>query len=458
MSPTRHALFFFLVGCALLAPSAAAADEPFFPRAGNRGYDALHYGAVLAYRPRDGSIRVREVVQARATSPLPSFSLDLYGLRVRSVRVNGSPARFERGRGKLRVEAPERIEPGETFEVTLAYGGRPRGLVDPDGGHEGWQRTDDGALAVGEPLGTATWLACNNVPTDKATFALSIVAPRPLVAASNGHLVRVESLGPKRLYRWEERQPMSPYLAVVDISRGRLVKREIAGVPAWTLIDPRMERAARRVQRDLPEVLRFESRLFGGYPFGAAGSILDYAPRLGYALETQTRPIYTFAPGRTLVVHEMAHQWFGDSVGLKRWPDIWLNEGFATWTQWYFSERHGGPSAERIFKGLLREPASEVELWNPPPARPGSPKHLFAASVYLRGAMALQALRQRIGTEPMLEVLRRWAVEHRYGSAETGEFVALAEQVSGRELDPLFQRWLYRPGKPAGYSQVPPPS
>ncbi len=448
MRSTRLSLFLCLLG--LLLPGAATAStEPFFPRAGDRSYDALHYGAVISYERRDGSIRVHESVLARANAPLRSLSLDLYGLRVHGVWVNGSPARFEHAGGKLRIRAPEEIEPGEEFKVALSYGGRPHGLVDPDGGHEGWQRTDDGALAVGEPLGTATWLACNNVPADKATFAFEIVVPRPLVAVSNGRLFRVEKREQRRLYRWEETQPMSPYLATVAISRGRIVKSEVAGLPAWTLVDPRMERAARLVRRQLPGVIRFESRVFGDYPFDSTGAILDYAPRLGYALETQTRPIYTFNPGRSLLVHEMAHQWFGDSVGLERWPDIWLNEGFATWTQWYFAERHGGRSVARIFKEILREPAGPEEaLWDPPPGRPGSPENLFAVSVYVRGAMTLQALRQKIGTEAMLRVLRTWATDHRYGNATTSEFIDLAEQVAGRGLDNLFQRWLYQRGKP----------
>jgi aminopeptidase N len=447
---TRFSLLLCLLclGLAIPGGAAGAAPEPFFPDAGNRGYDALHYGAVISYRDRDGSIRVHERVVAEAKAALRSLSLDLYGLRVHRVWVNGSPARFEHAGGKVRIRAPEEIEPGEEFTVSLAYRGRPHGLVDPDGGHEGWQRTDDGALAVGEPLGTATWLACNNVPADKATFAFEIIVPRPLIAVSNGRLFRIGERETKRLYRWEEMQPMSPYLATVAISRGRLVKSEIAGLPAWTLVDPRMERAGRLVRRQLPGVIRFQSSVFGDYPFDYTGAILDYAPRLGYALETQTRPIYTFNPGRSLLVHEMAHQWFGDSVGLERWLDIWLNEGFATWTQWYFSERHGGPSAARIFRGWLREPADAPELWNPPPGRPGTPRNLFAGSVYLRGAMTLQALRQKIGTEAMLRLLRTWATDHRHGNATTSQFIALAEEVSGRDLEPLFQRWLYQRGKP----------
>lgn len=448
---TRLGILFCLVALVLPASAAAApADpaEPFFPRAGNRGYDVQSYHAALVYRAGDHGIHARAQVDALATEPLRSFSLDLFGLEVTRVSVDEKPAAFSRGRGKLKIVPAEPIPQGSSFAVAVRYRGVPRPYVDPDGFLEGWNRTDDGAIAIGEPQGTATWLPCNNIPTDKAAFSIQLNVPAELKAISNGRLAGHVRAGRRHRYVWTEDAPMSTYLAVVDIGRGRLVRQTIAGLPSWTLIDPRLDFGGKRLLRELPEVLRFQSRLFGGYPFETAGSILDWAPHLGYALETQSRPIYTFSPGRTLVVHETAHQWFGDSVGLKRWPEIWLNEGFATWTQWYYTETHGGRSAQETFERLRRRSASNEEFWNPPPGHPGTAKHLFDETIYVRGAMALQALREKIGTPAMLEVLRRWVAEHRYGSADTREFIALAEGVSGKELDPLFQRWLFQRGKP----------
>ena len=249
-------------------------------------------------------------------------------------------------------------------------------------------------------------------------------------------------------YRWRESAQMSPYLALVDIGRGRLVRERIAGLPAWNLVDPRLEEYSRPILDRLGEVIRFEQRVFGPYPFDSAGSVVDYAPGVGYALETQSRPIYLFIPDLTTVVHETAHQWFGDSVGLQRWPNIWLNEGFATWAEWYYSERHGGPSARAFFRLIYKLPATRAGIWDPPSGHPGQAKNLFAPSTYIRGGMALEALRIKIGTRPMLKVLRRWATAHRYGSANIKQFIGLAEEVSGENLGPLFQRWLYRRGKP----------
>jgi aminopeptidase N len=427
---------------------AAGVSEPFFPRAGNPGINVVHYGVSFSFDPRRGTIRANETVTLKATRRLRRFSLDLQGLQVTSLEMDGGLPSFSRGRGKLLIRPPEAIPAGELFFVSLWYRGRPAAITDPDGTREGWLRTDDGAIALGEPQGTSTWMACNNVPGDKATLYVNIVVPRPFVGVSNGRLTRIEEKGERRRFTWHETKPMSTYLALVDIGRGRLVKSEIAGRPSWTLLDPRLAKGSERVLAALPEIVRFESRLFGGYPFDTAGSVVDYAPELGYALETQTRPFYPYVPDLTTVVHETAHQWFGDSVGIERWPEIWLNEGFATWTEWYYAERHGRRSAQEIFSRLYRVPASNEKFWDPPSAHPGTPKHLFGPSVYVRGAMALQALREKIGTKPMLRLLRTWTVGHRYGSGTIREFIALAEEVSGRDLDPFFQRWLYRRGKP----------
>ncbi len=430
------------------ALAAKPKDEPFFPRAGNDGYDALEYSVALTYKPRGGRIKASTEVRATATTGLRRFSLDFFGPRVSEVEVDGKAARFRRRPGKLTVIPAAPIGKGTEFSATVRYSGLPPKIVDPDGTPEGWLPTDDGAIAVGEPQGTAAWIPCNNVPGDKAGFNFAITVPDGLKAIANGRQLRSENEGPAVTMRWREGAPMSTYLALLDIGRGRIVKGRIGNLPTWTLVDPRFERRSRRPLAELAEVIRFESRLFGDYPFDSAGSIVDYAPQLGYALETQSRPIYAFVPELTLLVHETAHQWFGDSVGIERWPNIWLNEGFATWTEWYYAERHGGRSAEEIFKRLYRVPASNEKFWDPPSGRPGKPEDLFHTSVYVRGAMALQALRRKIGTRPMLRLLRRWATDHRHGSADIGEFIALAEEISGRNLDPLFRRWLYQRGKP----------
>jgi aminopeptidase N len=438
---------FALLG-AVAAIAAKPANEPFFPRAGNEGYDALHYEVRLAYRPKDGRIEAQTKIEAVATEPLKSFSFDFLGPRVGEVKVGLDSARFRRQPGKLIITPAVGIAKGERFTTLVSYSGRPPKVIDADGVLEGWFRTGDGVIAVGEPQGTAAWIPCDNVPADKASFEFQVTVPDGLKAVANGRRKRSVNRGNRVQMSWVEAAPMSTYLAVLNIGRGRIVKSRAGGKPIWTLVDPRMERGSRGPLAGLPEVIRSLSETFGPYPFDSAGSIVDYAPRLGYALESQSRSIYAFVPNRTLIVHETAHQWFGDSVGVERWPNIWLNEGFATWAQWYYAERHGGPPASARLRHGLQVPAANEAFWNPPPARLDGPWQLFDSTVYVRGAMALQALRQKIGTEPMLRLLHRWTSEHRHGNAMIGQFTDLAEEVSGRGLDPLFQRWLYQRGKP----------
>ncbi|MBS1878675.1 MAG: M1 family metallopeptidase [Actinobacteria bacterium] len=447
--PLLCALVLVLLGTGASAAAAPQAEggEPFFPHAGSHDYNALNYRVRLVYS-RQGRIKAVMSMRARARTRLHTVKLDLDGLTVSQVKVDGGGERFSRGHEKLIVHLLDPIPAGERFKLTVFYAGRPRTVVDPDGSSEGWYPTADGVVAVGEPEGTAAWLPCNNIPADKATFEAELIVPNGLTAVSNGRLTGVDREPGRRAFSWVEDSPMSTYLAVVDIGPGKLVHAPVAGHPGWTLVDPKLAAHSRKALSHLPGIIRFESKLYGPYPFDAAGSIVADAPGLGYALETQDRPIYAFAPDLTTVVHETAHQWFGDSVGLKRWPDIWLNEGFATWTEWYYAERHGGRSAAATFHRLMQVPASNRHLWKPPTGQPNTPAQLFGPPVYMRGAMTLQALRQKVGTKAMLTTLRRWATSHRHGSGDTTEFIALAEKVSGQNLGPFFQRWLFTPGKP----------
>ena len=280
------------------ALAAKPASEPFFPRAGNQGYDALHYEVRLTYKPKGGRIKASTEIEAVATQSLRGFTLDFFGPEVEEVKIGGEPVRFRRRPGKLIVSSPVAIAKSERFTALVRYSGLPPKITDPDGSQEGWFRTDDGVIAVGEPQGTAAWIPCNNVPNDKATFGFQITLPDGLKAVANGRRRRSVNRGAGVQMNWVERAPMSTYLAVLNIGRGRIVKSRAGGLPTWTLIDPRLERASLGPLAALPEVDPLRGRRLRRYPFDSAGSLVDYAPSLGYALETQSRPIYAYVARR----------------------------------------------------------------------------------------------------------------------------------------------------------------
>jgi aminopeptidase N len=321
-------------------------------------------------------------------------------------------------------------------------------LRDPDGSIAGWIPTDDGAFVAGEPQASPTWFPCNDHPTDKATYEFWITVPKGTEAVANGALLGRQRHGRKVTWSYAAEQPMASYLATATIGEFRLERKRFDGIESLVAVDPRQARSARRPLSRIKQITRFFSTIFGPYPFGQTGAIVDRAPQVGYALETQTRPIYSEVPSEITVAHEIAHQWFGDSVSVERWEEIWLNEGFATWAEWRWDERAGGPTTAKVFERLQRTPANRQILWSPPPGDPGDAGQLFAQSVYVRGAMALEALRQRIGDDVFYATLRAWAAEHAYGNGTIDEFIALAEGQSGESLDALFERYLFKPGKP----------
>jgi aminopeptidase N len=171
---------------------------------------------------------------------------------------------------------------------------------------------------------------------------------------------------------------------------------------------------------------------------------------VGYALETQTRPFYPGSVGTATLVHETAHQWYGDSVSLRDWHDIWLAEGFATYAEWLWSGAHGGRTPAEKFDDLYATPGSD-DLWHPAPTEFTDPADLFGSPSYNRGAMTLQVLRERVGGQDFFAILRAWAKAHRHGTATTAQLVALAERISGEQLDELFHDWLELDGRPSGY-------
>ncbi|WLW54086.1 M1 family metallopeptidase [Streptomyces sp. YU58] len=434
-------------------PGGSGLRDPYFPKAGNGGYDVRHYDLTLACTQQGDRLHLTgtATITARATQDLSAFDLDLNGLTVGKVTVDGAGARWNRTGQELTVRPHDDLEKGGTFRVTVRYSGTPETITDPDGSQEGWLPTSDGALALGEPTGSMTWFPGNHHPSDKATYDLAVTVPQGLRAVSNGEPTGETTTEGRTTSTWHTAEPMASYLATLAIG-DYTVRRSTTpdGLPVYVAVDPEEDKASRKALARIPEVMEWAESVFGPYPFSSTGAIVDHAPDVGYALETQNRPVFPGAPDTALLVHELAHQWYGNSVTPKTWRDMWLNEGFATYAEWLWAEEHGGDTAQQTFDALYDEGEDTYDdLWSFPPAQPTSAAHLSDSPVYQRGAMVLHKIRQAVGDDTFREIVRGWATTHRHGNADTADFTAyVEEQAPDEDFDAIWADWLYGEGKP----------
>ncbi|MEU4724408.1 M1 family metallopeptidase [Nonomuraea dietziae] len=438
-------------------PGAPGIGDSYFPNHGNGGYDARHYSLNLDYQPGADLLRGRARILATATQHLTRFNLDFL-LKVDSVKVDGRSATFARtGLHELEITPARALTRGKPFLVEVSYADTPSKVPVPDetGGFQPWIATADGALALGQPQVAWWWFPSNDHPLDKATYDITVSVPKGTQAITNGIKVKERTSGEKTTSTWVMDKPMATYLATLFIGQLEVRTGQSNGLPVVTAYSKDLgqyEAAAKESIEQTPQIVEWLAGNFGRYPFRSmGGSVTSALP--GFALETQTQPVYDprffrAGPDTYVVVHENAHQWFGDSVAVKDWKHIWLNEGFATYAEWMWSEKLGEGTAAEVadyFYGLW--PADD-EFWQVKPGDPGA-ADLFHNATYYRGAMALQALRVEVGDAAFWNIVKTWPTVKRHGNAETSEFIALAERISGKQLDAVFDTWLFTVGKPA---------
>jgi len=433
---------------ASFTPGSDGLGDPMFPLAGNGGYDVSNYSLTLDYTPSDNRLAGTAVITARATQNLSRFDLDFRMQdSVTRVLVNGAAASYTVAEGQELVVTPAAgLVQGKTFTVKVDYDGVPKVVTDPDQSIEGWVPTDDGAFVVNEPQGSPGWYPANDNPRDKASYDFRVTVPDGLTVMANGVLVSQTHANGKATWVWRESDPMAPYLATTTLGKFDLTVSSTDGIPTYVAVDPQLAKG--QVLSKLPEAVRFYSSIYGPYPFDAAGAIVDSAKFVGYSLETQTKPNFPAVPDEATLVHELSHMWFGDSLTLQTWPDIWLHEGFATWSEWIWSEHEGNKSAQQFFDRYYSTPAKDIGFWGPAVADFSDPALLFNGTVYLRGGMTLQALREKIGDFAFFNLLRMWTTQNRYGTVMTPQFIALAERISGQDLTQFFNVWIYQADKP----------
>jgi aminopeptidase N len=418
--------------------------DQYLPRSGSDAYSVQRYDLDLRYRVATNRLDGVATLQATAARRLSTFALDLVGVSATKAKVGGKAARIRQSATKLTVTPVSPIAEGDAFVVEVVYGGSPAPRRSR-WGQIGWEELDDGVIVASQPSGAPTWFPCNDRPSDKAAYGIRIVTDPHYRAIANGERVRKGHAKGGVEWVYEQAEPTASYLVTVQIGRyARTVEQAVVPI---TLARPRQ--LGSRVAADfagLPEMLRVFSEAFGDYPFGGY-TVVVTADELEIPLEAQGMGVFgaNHADGgggsERLIAHELAHQWFGNSVGIGAWQDIWLNEGFACYAEWIWSEASGRASAAEqaaVHHRVVSRLPRDIVIGDPGPDR------MFDDRVYKRGALTLHALRSRVGDEVFFAVLRAWTARFRHGVATTDDFIALASQHAGEPLGDFFEHWLYR--------------
>ncbi|MFD5779906.1 M1 family metallopeptidase [Streptomyces sp. NPDC126933] len=441
-----------LVAATLPAPEPLGIGDPLFPQLGNPGYDVLTYDLDFTYSGNNSKpLAALTKIDALVTQRLERINLDFTHGVVRSVAVNGAPARFVTAGEDLVVTPAKAVDAGSRMRITVSHTSDPRGTAG------GWVRTTDGLAMANQADAAHRVFPGNDHPADKAYFTFRITAPQRLTAVANGLPEGKTRHGANTTWTYRTRHPMATELAQVSIGDSAVIRR--AGPHALPVRDvvPAADRGKlERWLKKTPAQVRWMEQQVGRYPFETYGVLVAGADT-GFELETQTlslfeRSLFTRSEYPewyvdSVMVHELSHQWFGDSVSPRTWSDLWLNEGHATWYEALYAQEHAKKSLEARMRAAYRKSDGWRAAGGPPaapePPTAGHQISLFRPVVYDGSALVLYALRHEIGATAFQRLERDWVRDHQDGTATTADFTALASDIAGRDLSAFFTAWLY---------------
>jgi len=445
-----------------VAVQHSVGPDPYFPANGDARYRVHRYELTLDYRPGPNRLAGAARINAIAgRSPLAEFQLNLADFKVGRVRIDGRQAHYTHRGGRLRVRPAKPVRPGAAFTVEVHWAGNPKPVSSPWGGL-GWEELEDGALVASQPIGAPSWYPCNDRPADKASYQISITTPSAYAVVAGGRLLTRTTKASTTTWVYEQAAPTSSYLVGLAIGKYETVLLGDPGpggvpqhghIPAHLL--PRFSRDFARQ----PQMMELFQELFGPYPFDEYAVVVT--EELDVPVEAQGLSLFGAnhvdgARGsERLVAHELAHQWFGNSVSIADWRHIWLNEGFAKYAEWLWSERSGGRTAQQLAAAAHRLVASmpkDLRL-----ADPGR-KSMFDDRLYERGGLTLHALRCALGDDAFFRMLRGWVALHRGGAVTTATFAAHAARYASEPLDDVFNAWVHGtrlPPLPRQESRIP---
>ncbi|PJK23773.1 M1 family metallopeptidase [Mycolicibacterium goodii] len=426
--------------------------DPYLPGNGNFGYRVSRYELDLEYKVASNRLAGTATITAVTLAALRTFTLDLSdNLTVGKVSVNGRrPAQFRCAGAKLHITLPSALPAGAAMTIAVRYSGNPR-PIDTLWGDVGFEELTNGALVAGQPNGAASWFPCDDHPSAKASYRIQISTDSPYFALANGELVSRKVRAGHTSWIYELAEPTSTYLITLQIGMYESHRMAKTPVPMHAVLPPRLRATFDHDFERQPQMMTVFTKLFGPYPLSTGYTVVVTDDDLEIPLEAQGISIFgaNHCDGNRgaerLIAHELAHQWFGNSVTARRWRDIWLHEGFACYAEWLWSENSGGRSAAewaQHYHEKLRQSPQDLLLADP------GPRDMFDDRIYKRGALTLHVLRNRLGDKSFFALLQDWTARHRHGTAFTDDFTGLAAGYTSESLQPLWQAWLYSEALP----------
>ena len=428
-------------------------EDTVYPDVGDPTVDALYYGLDLTWQPRPQLLTASETLLFRATRSGNAFQLDLsHQLFVRHVWLDGEPVSFQHTAKDLVVE--HAVDQDSRHVLQLVYAGTPEPVTAPtdrpDFSTTGWTVARDGTVwTMQEPYGAYSWYAANDQPSDKAYYDATIHAPQGQVGVFNGALRSRTTSHGRTTTRWHLPEPASAYLITVAI--GHFTQTRDTGphglpITYWT---PAGRPGILRQVRYAPRAVAYLEGLLGRYPFPTLGVLVVPS---NSAMETQStltlgsRTGYTVS--RDVLVHEIAHQWYGDTVTPDDWSDLWMSEGMATYlAEASWTASHGNQGLDAILRRWAALAGAARQAYGPPARyHPGS---FGEGDVYYIPALMWDTLRQRLGDQEFWALVRRWPATHRFTSQSRDTLAAWWSRASGQDLRPFFHAWLWGHHEPA---------
>ncbi len=421
--------------------------DPYLPTTGNFGYRVSRYELELEYKVTINRLTGTADITAVTLAALKTFSLDLSpALSVTKVTVNGRrPASFRSSAGKLHITLGAALPTGAAMQIHIRYGGSPK----PNHtiwGDVGFEELTNGVLVAGQPNGASSWFPCDDHPTSKASYRIQISTETPYRAIANGELISRRIKAGMTIWTYDLAEPTSTYLITLQIGEYQMRKLPKAPAPMQAALPERLGRGFDQTFGRQPLMMKLFTRLFGPYPLSTGYTVVVTDDNLEIPLEAQGITIFgaNHCDGtrrsERLIAHELAHQWFGNSVTVRRWRDIWLHEGFACYAEWLWSQESGGPSTDELARQYHRrliDSPQDLLLSDP------GPRDMFDDRVYKRGALTLHALRGVLGDENFFDLLRDWTTRYRHSTVVTDDFTGLAANYAETSLRPLWDGWLY---------------